>query len=386
MNREKLRKAKKDTLILLARKSNIRGAHLMSKERLTHVLTRLSTKKASKTKKTLKVRARAQKVIKQIKTLPQYRLTPLDRKHLTGLRERLAQTQSFMNAAPQQKVAEAKYYLGPAPQYKAPQDFQFPYGYGDNRIVIMVRDPWWIFSYWEIMQQKENEIRNKIFQEGLRPVKSILRVYDITDIEFNGRNAHNSFDIELTGLANNWYINVGAPNRSWIVDIGILADNQEFFLLARSNCVRTPRFGMSDVIDEEWMCLEDEYWRMFGLSGGFGIGKASLGLKEMFRKRLLQQISSAGWSGAVSSISSPVKKKVRKGFWLNVDAELIVYGQTEPNAKVTVQNNPIRLRKDGTFTLRFALPDGKQEIPVVATSYDGDDTRTITPIVTRRTV
>ena len=144
---------------------------------------------------------------------------------------------------------------------------------------------------------------------------------------------------------------------------------------------------MSDVVDEEWMCQEDEYWKMFGLSGGFGLGKASLALKEMFKKRLMQQVSSAGWSGAVSSFSSPVKKALKKkGFWLVVDAELIVYGQTEPNAKVTVQNRPIRLRKDGTFTLRFALPDGKQEIPVVATSFGGDDTRTITPVVTRRTV
>ena len=75
----------------------------------------------------------------------------------------------------------------------------------------------------------------------------------------------------------------------------------------------------------------------------------------------------------------------KKGFWLVVDAELLVYGQTEPDAKVTVQKKPIRLRKDGTFTLRFALPDGKQDIPVIATSNDGDDTKTITPIVTRRT-
>jgi ubiquinone/menaquinone biosynthesis C-methylase UbiE len=44
------------------------------------------------------------------------------------------------------------------------------------------------------------------------------------------------------------------------------------------------------------------------------------------------------------------------------------------------------LRKDGTFTLRFALPDGKQVIPVEATSNDGVDHRAITPIVTRKTV
>ena len=84
-------------------------------------------------------------------------------------------------------------------------------------------------------------------------------------------------------------------------------------------------------------------------------------------------------------VGSPVKKPEKKPFWLVVDAELIVYGATESDAKVTVQGKPIKLRKDGTFTLRFALPDGKQEIPVVAKSAKIDETRSITPIVTRRT-
>ena len=366
MDKVKLKKAKKDKLVLLARRSNVRNPHLMSKDRLIHVLSRLSSGKIG-AKKTLKAKAKAQNVIGRIRTLPQYRL-----------RDR-----AFPSEHQKAKIEEAKFYLGPTPAYRNPEEFQFPYGYGDNKIVIMVRDPWWLFGYWEIGYQKEEEARNKIYSKGLSPAKSILRVYDITDIEFNGANAHDSFDIELAGLANNWYINVGKPNRSWIVEIGVLASNNEFFVLARSNCVRTPRFGMSETIDEEWMCLDDDYWKMFALSGGFGLGKASMALKEMFKKRLLEQIT----SGAVSSISSPVKKAVKKkGFWLVVDAELIVYGQTAPDAKVTVQNKPVQLKKDGSFSLRFALPDGRQEIPVSATSNDGDDTRTITPIVTRKTV
>jgi uncharacterized protein len=384
MDREKLKKIKKDKLVLLARRSNVRGGHLMTKQRLVEVLARVGLKKV-KTKKATKAKAKVQKVIRQIRALPQYRLRG-GVSRVRTLPE--VAVQNLLEKNGQQRVEEAKYYVGPTTQYKSSDEFQFPSGYGDNRIVIMVRDPWWLFSYWEISPQKENEVKSQISQKGLRPVKSILRVHDVTDIRFNGRNSHKHFDIELAGLANNWYINVGTPNRAWIVEIGILADNNEFFLLARSNIARTPLFGMSDVVDEEWMCQEDDYWRMFGFSGGFGLGKGSLALREMFKKRLMEQISSGGWSGAVSSISSPVKKRglKKKGFWLVVDCELIVYGQTEPDAKVKVQNKPIRLRKDGSFTLRFALPDGKQEIPVVATSFDGDDTRTITPIVTRRTV
>ena len=371
MDKEKFDKAKKDDP---AHRINIKRALLRYRERLTDVFTRVSTKKA-RAKKTLEINAKTQ----QGETVAE----PRFKERVFVPKE---SSQKMVETIGEQRVEESKYYVGPSPQYRRPEEFQFPYGYGDNKIVIIVRDPWWVYAYWEVTSQKENEVKERMQRKGLSPVKSILRVYDITDINFNGKNAHGFFDIDLKDFANNWYINVGAPNRSWVVEIGILANNDEFFVLARSNSVRTPRFGMSDVIDEEWMCLEDDYWRMFGLSGGFGMGKASMAMREMFKKRLMQQITSGGWSGAVSSLFSPVKKKAKKGFWLVVDCELIVYGQTEPNAKVNVQGKPIHLRKDGTFTLRFALPDGKQEIPVAATSFDGDDTRSITPIVTRRTV
>ena len=78
------------------------------------------------------------------------------------------------------------------------------------------------------------------------------------------------------------------------------------------------------------------------------------------------------------------KPKQRK-FWLIVDCELIVYGATEPDAKVSVQGKEIKLRPDGTFAMRFALPDGKQVIPVKAVSSDRIEERTITPIVSRET-
>jgi len=68
-----------------------------------------------------------------------------------------------------------------------------------------------------------------------------------------------------------------------------------------------------------------------------------------------------------------------------VNTELIVYGATEPDAKVTVQGREIKLNKDGTFSLRFALPDGKQIIPVRAESNDGVDVRVITPVVKKET-
>jgi len=259
--------------------------------------------------------------------------------------------------------------------------FRFPAGYGDHKIVALARDPWWIFSYWEIRRDKEDEIIHKIESSDDGVDKSILRVYDITNINFNGANANSYFDIELKGLVSNWYINVNAPERCWVVDIGILSKKGNFYTLARSNIVKTPRFGMSDQLDAEWMASEDEYWKMFSLSGGFGVGKGSLEVREMFKKRLEEQITSGGISSGASFYRKPVERK----FWLVVDCELIVYGATEPDARVTVQGKEIKLRPDGTFTMRYALPNGIQSIPVEATSHDGIDCRRITPIVTRKT-
>ncbi|MDO8525941.1 MAG: DUF4912 domain-containing protein [Candidatus Omnitrophota bacterium] len=184
--------------------------------------------------------------------------------------------------------------------------FRFSAGYGDNRIVLLVRDPWWLFTYWEVRKDREEEIARKIEKAGESPAKSVLRVYDVTGVNFNGRNARSFFDIDLKGLANNWYINVNMPNSSWVVDIGIVSNKGNFYLLSRSNAVRTPRFGMSDELDAEWMAPEDEFWKMFGLSGGMGIGKGSLEFKEMFKRKLEEQVTSGGISSGSSFYRRPL--------------------------------------------------------------------------------
>ena len=52
---------------------------------------------------------------------------------------------------------------------------------------------------------------------------------------------------------------------------------------------------------------------------------------------------------------------------------------------MTVQGQPVQLRPDGTFSLRFQLPDGTQVIDATAESADGVFRKTITPTVRRET-
>lgn len=77
--------------------------------------------------------------------------------------------------------------------------------------------------------------------------------------------------------------------------------------------------------------------------------------------------------GAISSPPGGLPRE--RSFWFNVNAELIIYGATEPNAAVIIGDRPIKLRKDGTFSYRFALPDGLYGLPVSATSADRVETR-----------
>jgi hypothetical protein len=56
-----------------------------------------------------------------------------------------------------------------------------------------------------------------------------------------------------------------------------------------------------------------------------------------------------------------------KGF--NLNAELVIYGATEPGAKLTIGEQPVGLRPDGTFSFRFALPDGNYELTIAAAAH-----------------
>jgi hypothetical protein len=58
---------------------------------------------------------------------------------------------------------------------------------------------------------------------------------------------------------------------------------------------------------------------------------------------------------------------------------------TDPDAHVTLRGEPVRLQPDGSFAMRFTLPDRRQVLPVVASSGDGAEQRTIVLAVERNT-
>ncbi|PZV20241.1 MAG: hypothetical protein DCF18_14425 [Cyanobium sp.] len=56
--------------------------------------------------------------------------------------------------------------------------------------------------------------------------------------------------------------------------------------------------------------------------------------------------------------------KRRRSLWFVADAQLIVYGATNPAAQLTICGKPVPLSTDGSFRLEMAFPDGRQVYPI----------------------
>ena len=173
-----------------------------------------------------------------------------------------------------------------------------PQGYGDHKVVLMVRDPWTLYAYWEINNNTELSLREDLNKSGRTVVKTILRVYEVND---NENDPIVVTDVDLNNFANNWYINHIDPGKQWMVDIGILCSNGDFKTIVRSNMVKTPSNKMSGICSDEWKCPEELYYKMFAVAGGYDIGKSSMELIELIETHLREWRSSGGVSSRISS-------------------------------------------------------------------------------------
>jgi hypothetical protein len=253
-------------------------------------------------------------------------------------------------------------------------------GHAKDRIVLLVRDPHWLHVYWEVtlasVQRAEAALR-----EDWHGAKPILRVFDVSSEDTTSASEAPIRDIDIHGNVHNWYIDVPNPPRSYRVDIGYVTRRGRFYTLAHSNVVTTPRAGVSDVIDENWASVQAQFEKIYALAGSTAPGSNGLEAKQ-----LPDDCRRPASSAPVSSFGLGAMAAARKRrFWFHLDAELIVYGSTQPSSRVNLQGEPVQLRSDGTFTMRFRLPDKRLIIPANATSPDGNEERTIVLAVERNT-
>ena len=302
------------------------------------------------------------------------------------------------------------------PEASATPAYEFlgflPESYGSRKLFLVARDPRILFAYWDLSAFQ--------YQEAARVAKNgkiFLEVY----VPGEGRVQQ----VHVWDNHKNWYLQVNRPDTAFIAQLGYYRTDGGFEVLARSAEVRTPRdtlspntearfvtipFGMSFREIKELITAQstpgeelgdtlgrlqnsneplpfqahlprelttEESEGLLEYVGDEEVRRRMVGsfeITEILRKRYETALSSGQWSSSawVSSISSPFGASFgrERGFHMHVNAELIIYGGTEPNARVRIEGKDITLSKDGTFSYHFVLPDGQFHIPIEATSAD----------------
>lgn len=136
-----------------------------------------------------------------------------------------------------------------------------PFSYGETKLVLLVRDPYWAYSYWDFSGETWNEVQAKMREDS--SLKPVMRVHDL--------DAKHHYDLLISFEPKNWYLHLGTPDRRYVAELGLGDGNSRFYLIVRSNEVKTPRDSPSHVIDPEWSGLDfDEIYRLSG-SGKAGL-------------------------------------------------------------------------------------------------------------------
>ncbi len=316
-----------------------------------------------------------------------------------------------------------------------------PDGYGESRIVLLPRDPQWGYTYWDISNEHKSEAR----QQGGRHL--VLRLYDVTDVEVDRQSPHTMQQFDCDEMARDWYLAIPVSDRDYLVEIGYLAADGRWLMLARSTPVRIPPTYPSDWFEEKFITIDSQedlrgktfldlvppgkqsdeaitnpiYDRLFDMAQSTeaqrvvgslfgsmqhmpqqsissfvfapgarmnmlpptpsGIGMSAIGVSGIGMSGI--GMSGIGMSGIGMSASIPPIRP--RNFWLIADAELIVYGATEPDAKVTIDGTPIHLNPDGTFRFQLSFQDGVIRYPIIAIAADGEQMRSIHMKFTRET-
>jgi uncharacterized protein len=297
-----------------------------------------------------------------------------------------------------------------------------PSGYGESRIVLLPRDPQWAYAYWDIPIEHKNELRYHGGQQ------LALRIYDVTDINLEHQSPHSIQEYPIDEMAREWYLPIPVSDRSYTIDIGYRCGDGRWLVLARSASVNIPPVYPSDWIEDIFITIpwEEElagktfvelvppshkaattgaegadtternaiYERIFGMAESTESLRIAGSLYGSMQHGPIESLSSFVFPSGVGMWALPTASGVnmsgvgmsgigmdmgerKRQFWLIADAELIVYGATEPDATVTIGGRQIKLNPDGTFRFQMSFQDGNIDYPIVAVAKDGEQQRSV---------
>jgi uncharacterized protein len=296
---------------------------------------------------------------------------------------------------------------------------EIPGGYAESRIVLLPRDPQWAFAYWDITAEHKHELR----MQGGQSLA--LRVYDVTDIDMEHQSPHSIQEYPLDEMAREWYLSIPVSDREYLVDIGYRCADGRWLVLARSAAIRIPPVYPSDWIEDHFLTINWQedlrgktfinlvppskkpvtgaptydaagnpiYDQIFGLAESVEAMRIAGSLYGSMQQAPMESLSSFIFPSGLGEWALPTTSGLNmsgvgmsgigleshqpRQFWLVADAELIVYGATEPDAAVFIGNRQIPLNPDGTFRFHMSFQDGLIDYPIVAVAKDGEQQRSI---------
>ena len=297
-----------------------------------------------------------------------------------------------------------------------------PGGYGESRIVLMPRDPQWAYAYWDIPGPHKEEMRR---QGGVRLA---IRFYDVTDVDINSVAPHSLQQYECDEMAREWFLPIPVSDRDYIAEIGYVAADGRWLMMARSAPIHVPPVYPSDWVEDHFVTVnfDDDlrgktvmtlvppskkavtvdaegnpiYDEIFAKAQSMEAQRIAGSLFGSMHQVPEQAISSFVFPSGVGMWALPTASGINmsgvgfsasappvrpRKFWLIADAELIVYGATEPDATVTIGSRKIDLKPDGTFRFQMSFQDGLIDYPIKAVAADGEQTRSIHMKFTRET-
>ena len=264
----------------------------------------------------------------------------------------------------------------------------------ETRVVFLPRDPQWAYVFWEICERD----RQQAFKAGASQL--CLRVADVTGMNNGGSHPHTLQEVPVDSHATEWYLPVPLSDRDYRVELGYRVSGGGWISLAFSSVARVPALHPSEQILDQFVPfsldtppttispqtlpstdngLHERLYQTATL-GTRRLGRGS----EAFHE--LDQGSGAGlnasgaglWASGRSESGSGVVAPRQRSFWLVADAELIVYGATDPSAKLSIGGEEVPLSSDGTFRIQVPFRDGQQVYAIEAIAADGEQKRNIT--------
>jgi hypothetical protein len=265
-----------------------------------------------------------------------------------------------------------------------------------TQVSFLPRDPRWAFVFWQLGSAD----RQRAAAAGAQQL--CLRVADVTGLPAGASHPQALQEVVVDANASEWYLALPVSDRDYRVELGYRLAAGGWLSLAISSAARMPADGPSDLVADTFVpfSLEAlpelaaaspagfhggvEHELMYRRSTATAARRVRLGSEvwhEAGQERAegdLDQITASGagiWASGRSESGSGMARP--RSFWLVADAELIVYGATEPSASLFIGDRQIPLEADGTFRVQVPFRDGEQLYPIRAVAADGEQERWI---------